>query len=811
LFTLAWLVAAPFVRSQDVLTWHNDVARTGQNLNETILTPANVKASSFGKLFVLTVDGKVDAQPLYASSVTVAGKGLHNLLVVATENDSVYAFDADTGAQIWTTSALQSGETASDSRSCDQVVPEIGISGTPVIDRSSGPNGAIYLTAMSKNSAGTYFQRIHALDLTTGAELFGGPVEVQAKYPGTGDDSSGGYVIFEPGQYKQRPGLLLLNSVVYTAWGSHCDIQPYTGWIIGYNESNLVQTTVLDVVPNGGEGGIWGAGAGPAVDSSGYMYVLVGNGDFDTTLTNGFPSKGDYGNAFLKITTAGGLAVNAYFEMDNEATENPDDTDLGSGGALVLPDMTDASNTVQHLAVGAGKDTNLYLVSRDKMGGYSSSANQIYQELAGALPGGIWSSPAYYNNLLYYGPVGQPILAFQFTKALLSTSPVAQTPTSFAYPGATPSVSANQNTNGIVWAAENTDPAVLHAYDATTLQELYNSNQASGGRDQFGTGNKFITPTIAQGKVYVGTTTGVGVFGLLSPGPPSIVSLSPASGSGVSATFTAVYSDPNGATDFKGVYLLANTGPSAVNGCDVYYEPLGNHLYLANNAGTWITPALTPGVAGTASNSQCTLNAASSSVSTSGNSLTLVASLTFSSSVFGPRNVYLYAVENGGQTTGSWVLKGAWTPNASAGPPTIVSLTPATGTGTAATLTAVYSDPNGFGDLSQVELLVNTTENGANACYVYYEPQTNQLYLRNNAGTEWLTPVLTPGGSGTVASSQCTLNAVSSTVSTAGNNLTLKVALTFSSTFVNSRNVYLYAAGLDGQNSGWIKEGSWTP
>jgi outer membrane protein assembly factor BamB len=510
-----WLGVVPFARSQDVLTWHNDIARTGQNLNETILTPGNVKTATFGKLFVIPVDGKVDAQPLFVTALPVPGKGVHNLLVVATEHASVYAFDADTGVQIWQTSALQAGETPSDPRGCNQVVPEIGISGTPVIDRAIGANGAIYLTAMSKNSAGTYFQRLHALDLATGAELFGGPKDVQASFPGSGDNSSGGFVIFDPGQYKQRPGLLLLNGTVYTAWGSHCDNTPYTGWIIGYNESTLAQTTVLNVVPNGSEGGIWGSGAGPAVDASGNMYVLVGNGDFDTTLTNGFPSKGDYGNAFLKISTTGGLAVADYFEMDNEGSENEFDVDLGSGGALVLPDMTDTSNTVRHLAVGAGKDGNLYLVSRDNMGGYNSTSNQIYQPIGGALPGGIWSAPAYYNNLLYYGPVGQPILAFQFSKAMLLTSPVAQTTNSFAYPGATPSVSAYQNIDGIVWATENTDPAVLHAYDATTLQEFYNSNQASGGRDQFGTGNKFITPTIAHGKVYVGTTSGVAVFGLL--------------------------------------------------------------------------------------------------------------------------------------------------------------------------------------------------------------------------------------------------------------------------------------------------------
>jgi hypothetical protein len=519
-------VGVPIGRPQDLLTYHNDIARTGQDLAETILAPNNVNSTSFGKLFTISVDGKVDAQPLYVSQVAIPGQGTHNLLIVVTEHDSAYGFDADTGSQIWKVSMLQSGETASDDRSCSQVTPEIGITATPVIDRTRGPSGAIYLVAMSKNS-GNYFQRLHALDLTTGAELFEGPVNVQATYPGTGDSSSGGVVTFVPGQYKERPGLLLMNGTVYTAWGSHCDSQPYTGWVMGYDAGTLAQTSVLNVVPNGGEGGIWMAGAGLAADNSGNIFVLDGNGDFDTTLNgSGAPANGNYGNAFLKISTAGGLAVADYFEMDNESSENGSDTDLGSGGALVLPDQTDGAGTVWHLAVGAGKDGNLYLVNRDSMGKFSSNNNNIYQELAGALPGGIWSMPAYFNGTIYYGPVGSPLYAFQFSNAQLSTSPVAQTSKSFGYPGTIPSISANTGSNGIVWAAESTNPAVLHAYNAMNLAELYNSNQAASGRDHFGAGNKFIAPAIANGKVYVGTTTGVGVFGLLESAPLAPTGLS---------------------------------------------------------------------------------------------------------------------------------------------------------------------------------------------------------------------------------------------------------------------------------------------
>jgi hypothetical protein len=523
-----WFAAAPVARSQDVLTYHNDVARTGQNLNETILTPGNVNSSTFGRLFTLSVDGKVDAQPLVANGVAIAGQGTHNLLVVVTEHDSAYAFDADTGMPLWHASTLKAGETSSDSRNCGQVSPEIGITSAPVIDRSRGPNGAVYLVAMSKDGSGNYHQRLHALDLSKGTELFNGPKEIEATYPGTGPNSSGGRVIFDPAQYKERTGLLLLNGVIYTAWASHCDNPPYTGWIMGYNQTTLAQKTVLNVTPNGNDGAIWMAQAGLAADSSGNIYLLDANGTFDSKLNaSGFPGKGDYGNAFLKLSTSSGLAVADYFEMKNEHQENSTDTDLGSGGALVLPDLNDGAGKTWHLAVGAGKDGNIYVVNRDAMGKFSTNANNIYQEVPNALAGGVWAMPAYFNNTIYYGPVGSPIFAFPISKAKLDAGPTAQTSNPFAYPGTTPSISANKAQDGIVWATENLFRGVLYAYDATDLKELYNSNQAPGGRDHFGAGNKFVPPTIANGKVYVGASTGVGVFGLLKTSsatqPPSFV------------------------------------------------------------------------------------------------------------------------------------------------------------------------------------------------------------------------------------------------------------------------------------------------
>jgi hypothetical protein len=502
--------------SQNVLTYHNNNARTGLNSSETTLNLSNVNSTTFGKLFTLTVDGLVDGEPLYLSAVPISGSGTHNLLIVVTENDSVYAFDADSGAQIWHISTLENGETPSDDRGCSQVEPVIGITSTPVISRPAGSNGVIYTVAMSKNSSGDYFQRLHALDATTGNELYKGPVTITAKYPGTGDNSSGGYVIFDPAQYKERSGLLQVGNTIYLTWASHCDIRPYTGWVMAYNATTLAQKTVINVTPNGNEGAIWGAGAGLTADNLGNIFFLDANGVFDTSLnSSGFPSSGDYGNAFIRLTEKG-LAVADYFEMYNGVQESDSDTDLGSGGALLLPAMKDSSGTTWDLAAGAGKDSNLYVVNRNSMGKFNSSSNGNYQELSGALPGGIWSMPAFYDGRLYFGPVGQPILEFQFKDAKLLPSPVAKTSTTFGYPGATPSISSDKGANGILWATENTDPAVMHAYNANTLVELYNTSQAPNGRDQFGAGNKFIIPMIVNGKVYVGTTTGVGVFGLLS-------------------------------------------------------------------------------------------------------------------------------------------------------------------------------------------------------------------------------------------------------------------------------------------------------
>ncbi len=497
----------------DVTTYHYNVSRQGFTQYEMVLTPFNVNSKQFGLVGFFTVDGKVDGQPLYLYKMPI-GPNIHNVLYVVTENDSVYAFDADHGQQLWKASAALPGETPSDDFGCPLITPTIGITATPVIDRQ---RGAIYFVAMTKDSSGNYHQRLHAVDITNGKELFGGPTEITATYPGTGDGSQNGQVIFDPKQYAERVGLLEYGGKIYLTFTSHCDYRPYTGWVMAYDALTLKQTSVIDLTPNGYEGGIWMSGTALTADSQGYIYLLNGNGLLDTTFdSQGMPSNGDYGNAFIKLSASPQLAVADYFAMYNANEESDDDLDLGSGGVLVLPDLYDHNGQIQRLAVGAGKDTNLYVVNRNNMGKFNPNDDTaIYQELDGVLPYGMWGMPAYYNNTLYFGALYNTMKAFRISHAKVSATPTSQTTTVFMYPGTTPTVSANLGSNAIVWAVENGDPAVLHAYDANNLAtEFYNSNQA-GGRDQFGPGNKFITPVVANGKVFVGTQTGVAEFGLL--------------------------------------------------------------------------------------------------------------------------------------------------------------------------------------------------------------------------------------------------------------------------------------------------------
>jgi hypothetical protein len=597
-----------FVPSVDVLTYHNDNARTGWNSQETILNPADVNSATFGLLYKLSVDGKVDATPLYMSNLAIPGQGTHNVVFVATEHDSLYAFDADTGTLLWhdgpsgtTTTILPAGEVPSDPVHGSQVFPEIGITATPVIDPATN---TIYIVAMSKLVSGTtttYHQRIHALDVTTGAEKVT-PVEITASFPGTGDNSSGGFVHFDPKQYKERDALLLLNGVVYTSWASHSDVRPYTAWVMGYDAATLDQVSVLNVVPNGSEGAFWNSGAGPAADADGNFYNLAGNGTFDTTLdSNGFPINGNYGNAFIKFSPSGGLHVADYFNMHNTIAESNADEDLGSGGVIVLPDMTDSQGQVQHLAIGAGKDGNIYIVDRDNMGKFNpQNDNAIYQEVTNVLSGGEWATSAYFNDSVYFGPVGNHLKQFTFTNAVLGSAPTSQSANTFVYPGTTPSVSSNGTDGGIVWASSNDSTAVLYAYDANDLSvQLYSSNQA-GSRDHFGTGNKFITPMIADGKVFVGVTDGVGVFGLIAA-PPAPTNLNATESDGqVFLTWTG----SPGAVSYN-IYRGTTSGgedPTPLNSSPITGTSFTNTSIASGTAYYYIVTAVNPFGEGAASN-----------------------------------------------------------------------------------------------------------------------------------------------------------------------------------------------------------------
>ncbi len=506
----------------DVTTFHNDNLRTGQNLKETFLTPQNVNPAMFGKVGFLPTDGKVDAQPLYLSDVPIPGMGNRNVIYVVTEHDSVYAFDADTQALLWQTTALEAGETSSDDRQCSEAVtPEIGISATPVIDRSRGPNGVIYLVAATEDSAGIYYHRLHALDVAGGSELFGGPTEIQAQYPGTGEGTNGVNVVFDPAQYFDRAALLLANGVIYTSWASHCDVEPYTGWLIGYDQSTLQPVRVLNLTPNGDHGAIWMAGDGPAADEAGNVYLLGGNGLFDETLdANGFPSRGDFGNAFVKIGANAPATVSDFFAPHDTTILSVADLDLGSGGILLLPDVVDNAGNIRHLALGSGKTGSVYVVDRDSMGKFDTAVNNIWQEVPrccppyGGLYGAIFSTPAYFNSTIYFGAADQPLEALAIADGKIALPYTMLSSTRFPYPGSTPSISANGTANALLWAVENGTTGVLHAYDASNLSsEVYNSNTYAT-RDQFGP-NKFIVPTVTNGKVYVGTPTGVAVFGVL--------------------------------------------------------------------------------------------------------------------------------------------------------------------------------------------------------------------------------------------------------------------------------------------------------
>ena len=509
-----------------VLTFHNDNARDGVNSRETVLTPGNVNSQQFGKVFSYPVDGYVYAQPLYVPRVKIPKNGVHNVVYVATEHDSVYAFDADglVSAPLWQRSFIDpaNGVTTvpspADTGATD-IIPEVGITGTPVIKTAGG---TLYVVATTKvvnaqTQAVTYEQQLHALALATGAEKLGGPVLINPLMPGTGDGSSGGVIPFNALRQTQRPGLLLSKGVIYIAFASQGDVSPYHGLVMAYGAAQLGQFAVFDDTPNGGDGGIWQSGNGPAADAQGRIYVASGNGTFD------FDQGGlDLGDSIIELgfSRLSGFKVKTYFKPYDQALFASTDDDFGDSGVLLLPNQT--SGRV-HLAVTAGKDGVIYLVNRHAMGGYNPSNNdQIVQALSGALSGGVWAVPAFINNTMYLGANGDFLKGFTLSSGQFPSTANLATAVAFAYPGTSPSISANGSRNVIVWALKNEgyasgSPTVLYAFDSN-LNELYDTTQAPANRDQAGAAVKFTVPTVANGRVYVGTQTELDVYGLLPSG-----------------------------------------------------------------------------------------------------------------------------------------------------------------------------------------------------------------------------------------------------------------------------------------------------
>jgi chitodextrinase len=564
-----------------VYTYRNDSLRSSINSKEYVLTPSNVNKSSFGKLFSCTVDGSVYAQPLWVANVSIGG-GIHNVVIVATQHDSVYAFDADNGngtscTQYWKASMLLptygagSGATPvppGDTGETGDIITEIGITSTPVIDPTTNN---LFVVSKTKES-GQYYQRLHRLNLTTGTETTGSPQVVAASVTGSGDGSSGGVLPYIALHQNQRPGLALVNGTVYMASGSHGDNNPWHGWIIGYDATALTLTSKFCTSPNTHGGGIWMSGSAPVVDSNNNLYVIASNGQYNGTT--------EFGDSFLKLSTSGGLTLSDWFTPDDEVSLNSNNGDLGAGGAVTLLDSVAGPHP--HLLIGGGKEGVLYLLNRDGMGHYNANNNNAAVQTWSLSSSGISSSGEFWQNTFYIAGVNAPLQAFAYnsTTGLFNTNPTSQSNATFAFPGLTPAISASGTSNAIMWAVDSsasgtngapTGPDVLYAFDATNLgNELYDSTQAAGNRDQAGNAVKFAVPTVANGKVYVGALGQLNVYGLLNLAPAAAApSFSPSPGGYVSAQTVTLSDTTSGAAIY---YTTDGSVPTTAS--SVYSSPI---------------------------------------------------------------------------------------------------------------------------------------------------------------------------------------------------------------------------------------------
>ena len=582
--------AVPGNAQVSVLTAHNDIGRTGQNTNETILNTSNVKLGSFGRIFTLPITGQAYAQPLYVPGVTING-AVHNLLIVATEADLVYAFDADNaGAPLWTASMVDSfhgagmGEgplTESATIGCTDMQPQIGITATPVIDSATQ---TIYVEAKSVvNTNQSYIHRLHALSLLTGAEKTPGPVVITATVTGSGDGSNNNVLKFDNLHQMARPGLLELNGAIYIAYASHCDFGPYHGWFFAYDMATFTQKSLFITDPNGGLGGFWMGGAGIAADQNSNIFLASGNGDFSNTST-----PIEYGDSIIKLSTTNSiLSATDYFTPSNQSCLDGSDEDLGSGGVMVLPNQPGA---FPHILIQTGKQGRTYVVNRDvpmttTPAHYNSLPNcqvsdpEIIE--ASAQGPGVFGAPAYWNNTIYYWGNNDFLRSIPIVNGLPNFSNITDGNIKLGFPGATPSISSNGTAFGtaIVWAIDSHNygppgagpaPAVLHALDATAVAvELWNSAQDTSGNDKAGNAVKFTVPTIANGKVYIGTSTEVDVYGLKGTAqPPATPVITP----GTETFSTPVHVSITDATAGASIYYTTN-GATPTTSSTLYTRP----------------------------------------------------------------------------------------------------------------------------------------------------------------------------------------------------------------------------------------------
>lgn len=517
-----------------VLTYHNDNARTGQNIAETVLTPANVNASRFGKLFSQAVDGDVYAQPLYVNRLAIANKGIHNVVFVATEADSLYAFDADSAigpnaGALWHASLLDAahgaaaGATSVDGRpdlSCGSIVPRVGITATPVIDLT---HGTLYVESFSKEQ-GSLIHRLHALDLATGAEKPGSPVTVTAHIRGepvAHAAESQADIEFDSRRELARAGLLLSHDRVYVSYGSSCDRPRYQGWVLAYDTATLAERGAFVTAREHGKAAIWMSGAAPAADPDGSIFLATGDGWFDTEMT---PPR-ELGDSILKITPRpAGLVLADYFTPYNQLQLSRHDGDLGSGGVLLLPGQPGSH---AHLLIEAGKQGTVYVLDRDLMTAGNlhfcadcATDRQVVQELPRVVSGGVWGAPVYWNNTVYFSGSEEPVRAFSLQQGRLQAAPASTSRDSCEYPGCGLSLSANGTRNGVLWALQlgdfdDKEPVVLKAYDARDLGRVLYASNEHPERDMSGGSLKFLVPTVVNGKVYVGGARQLTVFGLI--------------------------------------------------------------------------------------------------------------------------------------------------------------------------------------------------------------------------------------------------------------------------------------------------------